>query len=193
MSAGIRSGVNCTRLKLRSSALADGADQQRLAQARDAFQQRVAAGQQARQHAAHDLGLADDDAHDFGFDGARGLDEAIRGRLRARWGGGRGRNVGWKYGHLWSSDAEVVLDQVAQAERDGARVVVLRGLAASVGGRDGLGAGVGRAVAGLAEVLVVAELVGTERHARLQLVRGGRSCRGPRRRRAAFWPALPVP
>ena len=42
--------------------LAEGAHQQRLAQAGDAFQQRVAAGEQAGQDAAHDFGLADDDA-----------------------------------------------------------------------------------------------------------------------------------
>ena len=83
MSAGIRSGVNCTRLKRQVERFADRAHQQRLAQAGDAFEQGVPARQQAGQHAAHDFGLADDDPPDFGFDGAGGLDEPIRG------GGGR--------------------------------------------------------------------------------------------------------
>ena len=100
MSAGIRSGVNWTRLNDQVERFADGAHQQRLAQAGDAFEQGVAARQQAGQDAAHDLGLADDDLADLGLDRARGLDEPIRrGPLGGVVGRSR-RNVGWQNGHF---------------------------------------------------------------------------------------------
>ena len=77
MSAGIRSGVNWMRLKFRSSTWAERADQQRLAEAGHAFEQRVAADEQARQHAMDDLGVADDDLADLGHDAVVRLAELI--------------------------------------------------------------------------------------------------------------------
>ena len=64
-SAGIRSGVNCTRLNFRSNAVGDGAHQQRLAEAGDALQEHVAAGDQGGQRALDDVVLADDDLADL--------------------------------------------------------------------------------------------------------------------------------
>src|SRR5262249_30874923 len=79
---------------------ADGAHEQRLAEARDALEQGVAAGQQAGEHAAHHFGLADDDVADLFLDGACGLDEAVR-RRAGGWGGRRrGRrllDVAWEH------------------------------------------------------------------------------------------------
>src|SRR6185437_14990468 len=46
----------------------EGAREGRLAEARDALEQRVPAGDQADQRAAHGLGLADHDAADGGLD-----------------------------------------------------------------------------------------------------------------------------
>ena len=65
MSAGIRSGVNWMRVNLQVERLGERAHQQRLAQARHAFQQAVAADEQARQHAVDDVVVADDHAADL--------------------------------------------------------------------------------------------------------------------------------
>ena len=56
-----------------------GADQERFAQSRHAFQQAMAAGEQARQHAVDDLVMADNDAADLFADRRIAVDE-----LRAR-------------------------------------------------------------------------------------------------------------
>ena len=61
MSAGIRSGVNWMRLKLRSKRLGEGGDQQGLGEAGDAHQEGVAAGEEADRELLDDLVLADDD------------------------------------------------------------------------------------------------------------------------------------
>ena len=55
MSAGIRSGVNWMRLNAQVDDVGERADQQRLAQARHALEQHVAAGEQAGQRLSHDL------------------------------------------------------------------------------------------------------------------------------------------
>ncbi len=65
MSAGIRSGVNWMREKSQVERLGQRAHQQRLAQARHAFQQAMPADEQAGQHAVDDLVVADDDAADL--------------------------------------------------------------------------------------------------------------------------------
>ena len=62
MSAGIRSGVNWMREKLQVERLGQRAHQQRLAQARHAFEQAVAADEQAGEHAVDDVVVADDHA-----------------------------------------------------------------------------------------------------------------------------------
>ena len=51
-----------------------GAQQRGLAQARHAFEQHVAAGEQADQHAVDDVVLADDDFGDFAADGVQPVD-----------------------------------------------------------------------------------------------------------------------
>ena len=61
MSDGIRSGVNWMRLKLRFSAVGQGADHQRLGQAGHADQQAVAAGEDGDEQFFEDALLADDD------------------------------------------------------------------------------------------------------------------------------------
>ena len=61
MSAGIRSGVNWMRLKLRSRICGQRADQQRLGQAGHAGQQAVPAGEERDQQLIDDVVLADDD------------------------------------------------------------------------------------------------------------------------------------
>ena len=81
MSAGIRSGVNWMRLNEQVEHVAERADQQRLAEAGHAFEQRVAAGQHAGQDAAHDLVLADDDLGDLILDGLGDADELSRWEL----------------------------------------------------------------------------------------------------------------
>ena len=78
---------------------AEGAHEQGLAQAGDAFQQRVAAREQAGQDTPHDLRLADDHAADLGLDGPRGLDETIRRRGPGVAGGqARSAAVRWRVG-----------------------------------------------------------------------------------------------
>ena len=61
MSAGIRSGVNWMRWKLQVQRLGERAHEQRLAQARHAFEQHVAAGDHGDDRMLDDLLLADDD------------------------------------------------------------------------------------------------------------------------------------
>ena len=53
--------------------LAQRAHQQRLAQSRHAFEQGVAADEQAGQDAVHDVGMADDDLADFLLNAAIGF------------------------------------------------------------------------------------------------------------------------
>ncbi len=65
-SAGMRSGVNCTREKRQLHGRRCGPHQQRLAEARDPFDEHVTARQQRRGHGADDLGLADQPAADLG-------------------------------------------------------------------------------------------------------------------------------
>ena len=88
MSAGSRSGVNCTRPKERSSASARDADEQRLGEAGHADEERVAARGERDEHEVDDVVLADD-AH------ADGLFELVARLVRqreqldvARWFGG---------------------------------------------------------------------------------------------------------
>ena len=64
MSAGIRSGVNCTRFCARPSTDAQGLGQLGLGEAGDADQQGVAAGQQGDQGVLDHPLLAEDDAAD---------------------------------------------------------------------------------------------------------------------------------
>ena len=66
MSAGIRSGVNWMREYLRCRTRAECSQQSSLAEAWNAFEQDVAARQQADQNAIDHLLLADDDLSDFG-------------------------------------------------------------------------------------------------------------------------------
>ena len=54
MSAGIRSGVNWMRENWRLERLGQRAHEHRLAEAGHAFEQRVAAGEHAREHAVDD-------------------------------------------------------------------------------------------------------------------------------------------
>ena len=93
MSAGIRSGVNWMRLKVQSMTSRDRADEQRLAQARDALEQDVAVREQPDEGVADELALADDDLADLGLDGAGALGEGL-GRETVRLGGGRVRPAG---------------------------------------------------------------------------------------------------
>ena len=78
MSAGVRSGVNWMRLKLRFERAAQGADHQRLGQARHAFQQAMPAAEEADQQFFDDRRLADDDlaqlVHDLAAGGVEFLD-----------------------------------------------------------------------------------------------------------------------
>ena len=64
MSAGIRSGVNCTRLVAKPEHDAQRLDQPALAEAGHADQQRVAAGQQRDQRLIDHLVLAEDHPSD---------------------------------------------------------------------------------------------------------------------------------
>ena len=67
MSAGIRSGVNWMRLKSRSSASARVRTRSVLPRPGHAFEQGVAADEQAGQHAVDDLVVADDHLADLGL------------------------------------------------------------------------------------------------------------------------------
>ena len=78
MSAGIRSGVNWMRLNFRFERLGQRADQQRLAQARHAFQQAVPADEHARQHAVDDVVVADDHPADLLLDRRIALAKLLR-------------------------------------------------------------------------------------------------------------------
>ena len=60
MSAGMRSGVNWMRENSRCSASAQGLHQQRLAQARHAFQQHVTGREQAGEYAVDQVVMTDD-------------------------------------------------------------------------------------------------------------------------------------
>ena len=62
MSDGMRSGVNWMRVNVPPSALRERRHGQRLAEAGDAFEEAVAAGEQADEHPLEDALLADDDA-----------------------------------------------------------------------------------------------------------------------------------
>ena len=64
-SAGTRSGVNWMRLKLPCIALGQGRYRQGLGQARHAFDQKMAAGQQRHQHPLQEMILADHDLLHF--------------------------------------------------------------------------------------------------------------------------------
>ena len=77
MSAGIRSGVNWMRLKSRSSASASVRTSSVLPRPGTPFEQRVAADEQAGQHAVDDLVVADDHLADLGLDPAVGLAELV--------------------------------------------------------------------------------------------------------------------
>ena len=79
MSAGIRSGVNWMRLNCEVERFGQRPHQHRLAQAGHAFQQRVAAADQADQHVAHDVRLADHDRADFFLDPGHDLAELETG------------------------------------------------------------------------------------------------------------------
>ena len=81
MSAGIRSGVNWIRPNSHVDGLREGLEQLRLAQAGNAFEQRVPFAQQADQHRAHELVLPDDHTTDLIFDLARN----VRVPFRAHW------------------------------------------------------------------------------------------------------------
>jgi hypothetical protein len=67
----------------------DGPNQERLAQARQTFEQDVAAGQQGDRHAADDQVLADDDAGDLALERVDGRAQALEvvGGLGGRLGG----------------------------------------------------------------------------------------------------------
>ena len=75
MSAGIRSGVNWIRENVSSSAFRQRPDQQRLAQPGHAFEQHVAAGEQADQHVVDDVAVADDHLPDLGPKALEGGDK----------------------------------------------------------------------------------------------------------------------
>ena len=66
----------------------DRADEHRLAEARDAFEQDVAVGEQAGQRLADELALADDDPPDLALDGLRALGEGLGGQALRRIGRG---------------------------------------------------------------------------------------------------------
>ena len=77
MSDGIRSGVNWMRLKLRSSASAEGLDHERLGQAGHADQQGMAAGEDGGEDLVDHLLLADDPLGHLGAQALHGTDEAL--------------------------------------------------------------------------------------------------------------------
>ena len=77
MSEGIRSGVNWIRENDRSSASASARTMRRLAQARHALEQHVAAGQQRGHEPVHDGLLPDDAPADLGEQARRVLHEAF--------------------------------------------------------------------------------------------------------------------
>ena len=96
-SAGIRSGVNWMRLNFRFSACGQRADQGGLAQAGHAFEQRVAADEQAGEHAVDDLLVADDRLGDLRLHGAVVAAEVLAELLDLRVDAGE-----WGCGHLGS-------------------------------------------------------------------------------------------
>ena len=77
--------------ELQAQRVGQGANEHRLAQAGDAFQQRVAAGEDGHQHIADHVLLADDDLADLRFDVGRGFAVGGHGEL---WFGGRDGGVG---------------------------------------------------------------------------------------------------
>ena len=89
MSAGIRSGVNWMREKSQVERLGQRAHQQRLAQARHAFEQAMAADEQAGEHAVDDFVVPDDHAADLAANGIIALGEQL-GPLLHRFGNGHG-------------------------------------------------------------------------------------------------------
>jgi hypothetical protein len=83
MSLGIRSGRELHAPKIERERLAERAHEQRLAEPRHAFEQAVAAREQADQQLLHDLPLADDQARDL-LAHARELVEFARDLLFGR-------------------------------------------------------------------------------------------------------------
>ncbi len=81
MSPGIRSGVNWIRENVRSSALGEGRDEQRLAEAGHTLQQHVAAGEEADQHVVDHVVVTDDHLLDLGAQGLEGGDELLHAPL----------------------------------------------------------------------------------------------------------------
>ena len=98
MSAGIRSGVNCTRLGVEAEHRAQGLDQLGLAEAGDADQQRVPAGQQGDERVLHHFLLAEDDA----ADPIRGPAAGVRRAPRPPPPGPRGRRRGVEFPFMLS-------------------------------------------------------------------------------------------
>src|SRR5262249_50259621 len=74
--------------------LGEGADEQRLAQPGDAFEQDVPADEQGGEGAPDHIGLADDDLADLGFEGGEAVAEMF-GALGQR-------GVGWEHGAVLS-------------------------------------------------------------------------------------------
>ena len=74
---GHQVGRELDAVELQVEHLAQRAHQQGLAQAGDAFEQRVPADEQAGQHAVDDVGVADDDLADLGLHSLVGLAEAV--------------------------------------------------------------------------------------------------------------------
>ena len=89
MSDGIRSGVNWMRLKSAETAAAQGAHEQGLGRAGDAFEQHMAVGEQPGERVLDGLVLADDGLVDFARDG---LGDALH-LAAARVIGGRRRRL----------------------------------------------------------------------------------------------------
>ena len=73
MSAGKRSGVNCTRPKRQIERLRDARDEQRLRETRDADEQRVAARKQRDEQRVDDRFLADDGSRNLLLEPLAGL------------------------------------------------------------------------------------------------------------------------
>ena len=84
MSDGIRSGVNWMRLNVRSMAVGQRADHERLGQPRHADEQAVALGEQRDQQLFEHVLLADDDLGALGQDALAALAEPVGGRQVVR-------------------------------------------------------------------------------------------------------------
>ncbi len=81
MSAGMRSGVNWMREYLSCRGAREGSQQRGLAEAGNAFQQHMAAGEQTDQDAFDDVILADDNFGDFAADSIEPLDRKLECRF----------------------------------------------------------------------------------------------------------------